>query len=474
MIPRLIGKLRDEFQTFRHEIRPMVGLAVPIALANLGWMTMGIVDTMMVGRVSAAAIGAVSLGGVIFATVGIFGGGMMLGLDTLVPQAFGAGDVKDCHHSLLSSLWFSLPLSAALMGVLWLADSLLGSLGINVAVLRETIPFLRVLAWGTLPLTLYFALRGYLQGMNLVKPITFALVSANVVNTLGDWTLVYGHLGFPPMGAKGSAWSTVVSRTYLAAALAGFTVYHDRRERTGLFSASFMPDLARIRRIVVLGLPAATQIVVEIGVFATATALIAKLDPVSLAAHQIAMNTASLTFMVPLGVGAAAAVRVGQALGRKDPEGAGHSGWAAMVLGAAFMSSASLALLLAPRAIARIYTPDPAVITAGASLLVVAAAFQLFDGLQAVATGALRGAGDTRTPMICHAVMYWLIGLPLGWVLCFQEGWGAKGLWTGLCVALILIGSILLLVWRRRVRSFAGAVLLQTAAMERVEGEMTP
>ena len=473
MIARSIGKLRDEFQTFRHEIRPMVDLAVPIALANVGWMTMGIVDTMMVGRVSAAAIGAVSLGGVIFSTVGIFGAGLMLGLDSLVPQAFGAGNLKDCHHSLLSSLYFSLPFSAALMGVLWLADSLLGSLGINPAVLRETIPFLKVLTLGTFPLVVFFALRGYLQGMNLVRPVTLALVSANLVNVLGDWTLVYGHFGFPAMGATGSAWATVLSRTYLAVALLVVVLYHDHRAKTGLLKTPLLPDLVRIRRLIAMGLPAATQIVVEIGVFAFATALIARLDPVSLAAHQIAMNTASLTFMVPLGVGAAAAVRVGQALGRHDPVGARHAGWAAMVLGPAFMALASLVLLLAPREIARVYSPDPAVIRAGASLLMVVAVFQIFDGLQTVATGALRGAGDTRTAMICHAVFYWLMGLPLGYLLCFRQGWGAIGLWIGLCVALILIGVALLLAWRRRVASLTGAPLLQSAAMESVEGEIT-
>ncbi len=214
-----------------------------------------------------------------------------------------------------------------------------------------------------------------------------------------------------------------------------------------------MPDLGRIRRLLGLGLPAATQIMVEIAVFAVATALIARLDSISVAAHQIALQMVSLTYMVPLGVGSAAAVRVGQALGRRDPVAAGHSGWTAMVLGGGFMGASALTLLLAPRAIARVFTPDPAIIRAGASLLVVGAFFQLFDGIQVVSTGALRGAGDTRTPMLCHAAMYWLIGLPLGYFLCFREGWGAKGLWTGLCLALILIGSTLLWVWRKKVLS---------------------
>jgi len=435
----------------------MTRLAVPIVLGNLGWMTMGIVDTMMVGRVSAEAIGAVSLASILFITLGAFGGGVMLGLDTLVPQAFGAGDVKDCHHSLLSSLYLSLPLSALLMGFLWWSAPLLGRFRINPAVFRQTVPCLHVLTWCTPPLLAYFSFRSYLQGMDLARPVTFALLSANVLNAVGDYALVYGHWGAPALGAVGSAWSTTLSRLYMAAVLAAFILYHDHREKTELLKTALLPDLARLRRLLSLGLPAATQIMVEIAVFALATALIGRLDPVALAAHQIAMNTVSLTYMVPLGIASAAAVRVGQALGRRDPEAAGHSGWAAMLLGGGFMSAAALALLLAPGVIARLYTPNPAVIRAGASLLFVGAFFQLFDGLQTVATGALRGAGDTRSPLICHAVMYWLIGLPLGYFLGFREGWGVKGLWIGLSLSLILIGCALLWVWRRRVQSFRRA-----------------
>ena len=193
----------------------------------------------------------------------------------------------------------------------------------------------------------------------------------------------------------------------------------------------------------------------EVAVFAAATALVATLDPLSLAAHQIALNTASLTFMVPLGISSAAAVRVGHALGRQDVAGAARAGWTAMLLGVAFMSLAAIAMLTAPEYIARIYTTDRAIIRTTVALLAVAAAFQLFDGIQIVATGALRGAGDTRTPMVCHMVCYWFFGLPLGYALCFGLGWGAVGLWAGLCVALISIGCVLLVAWRRKVRTFA-------------------
>lgn len=431
----------------------MLRLAAPLVVAELGWMGMGIVDTMMVGRVSAEAIGAVSLGSVLFYVVAMFGSSLMLGLDTLVSKAFGARRLMDCHHSLISALYFSLPLAPLLMLLVWCWLPLLERFGINPSVLRQTVPYLMAIMWSTFPLLLYFTLRRYLQAINRVTPIMFALVTANLVNLAGNWILVYGHFGAPAMGAEGSGWATCISRIYMATVLVIYLLYDAARNHTGLFDAPLTLDFTRIRELIHLGLPAATQISLEIGVFAAATALIGTLDPLSLAAHQIAMNTASFTYMVPLGISSAAAVRVGQALGGGDVHGAGHAGWTAMGLGAAFMAAAGVVLITVPQYVARIFTTDRAVIRTAVSLLTVAAAFQLFDGLQTVATGALRGTGDTRTPMICHLLLYWLVGLPLGYVLCFVLRWGAVGLWVGLCVALILIGSVLLAVWTRKVHA---------------------
>ena len=194
---------------------------------------------------------------------------------------------------------------------------------------------------------------------------------------------------------------------------------------------------------------------VEIAVFAVVTVLIGRLNALSLAGNQIALTTVSATFMMPLGISSAAAVRVGSALGRRDPDGAVRAGWTGLVLGVAVMSVAAVTLLTAPRVIARLFTPEAAAIAAASTLLRIAAFFQLFDGLQVVATGALRGAGDTRTPMLCHFAGYWLIGLPLGAELCFGRGLGAAGLWMGLSAGLILIGSVLTVLWRRASRRFA-------------------
>jgi len=437
------------------EVRPMLALAAPIIVAEVGWMTMSIVDTMMVGRQSdsSVAIAAVSLGGILYNAVAIFSTGLMLGLDTVVSHSYGAGDLDDAHRSLVNGVYLSLGMMPVAMGVVWLFESLMRSIGTDPAVLAQAVPYLRAVNWSTLPLLLYFVFRRYLQGIDLAKPVMFSLISANLINLLGNWALIYGHLGFHAMGTVGSGWSTCVARTYMATFLMAYCLYYDLRYKMGLLNASRWPNFPRVWRLVTLGFPAATQLGLEVAVFAAITAMIARLGAVALASHQVALNTVSFTYMVPLGLGGAAAVRVGQAFGRRDPHAASRAGWTAMLLAAIFMTCMALVFWFCPSYIVRIYTPDPVVLRGATKLLFVAAFFQLFDGLQAVATGALRGAGDTRTPMITSSSVYWLMGVPLGAYLCFRRNWGAPGLWAGLSISLIVIGPVLLYAWHRKSHS---------------------
>jgi MATE family multidrug resistance protein len=440
--------------TLRSQLRPTIRLALPLVMAEIGWMSMSIVDTMMVGRLpdSATSMGAVSLGSNIFMVLALFGGGLLLGLDTLVSQAFGAGEREDCHRSLINGIYLSVVLTPLLAAPIWLLPRLLRNIGVDPGVMQLAVPYSKALAYGLFPLLLYFAVRRCLQAMNMVRPVAFALITANIVNAVGNWVLIYGKWGAPTMGAIGSGWSTDVARVYMATVLVGYLLWYDRRHRTELLKTPVDIDLTRIRQLIVLGFPAAMQITLESGVFALVTALIARLGAIPLASHQIALNTVAFTYMVPLGISSAAAVRVGQEIGRKNPMGVRDAGGTAIFLGAVFMVFASALLLIFPRWIARMYTPDESVIRSSITLLAAGAAFQLFDGIQTVATGALRGLGDTRTPMLCHFTAYWIIGLPLGSWLCFRLGWGAFGLWAGLSLALILIGVVLLFVWRAAVR----------------------
>src|SRR6202790_895984 len=390
----------------RKEFGPTLRLALPLIFAEIGWMSMGVVDTIMVGRLpnSAVAIGATGLGQSLYNSVAIFGGGLLLGMDTFVAQAHGRDDIRDARHRLVNGFVLALALTPILMLLVSFWPMLMRRFGVSSELIQPMHPFLQALNFGTLPLLCYFALRRYLQAVHVVNPIMFALVSANVVNLVGDWALIYGHLGFPAMGITGSGWSTCVARIYMALVLLITLAYIESKRSLpdGMLAVGI--DLQRVWALLTLGAPAATQILLEIGAFSAATALSAKLGPVPLSGHEIALNCAALSFMVPLGISSAAAVRVGQQLGRKDPEGARRAGWSAIILGAGFMTCSGLVFVSIPMWISRLFTPNPAVIQVGAQLLLVAAAFQLFDGLQTVATGALRGAADTRTHMVANFV----------------------------------------------------------------------
>jgi MATE family, multidrug efflux pump len=448
------------------EFRPMLRLATPLVLTELGWLAMSFVDTVMVGRLpdSATAIGAVSLGGTLFAAIALVGSGTVLAMDTLVSQAYGASRLEECHRTMWNALYLVCCLTPLLMGSVLALIPLFPRFGLAPGLVAQTGPFLKALVWSTLPLALYFALRRYLQAMHIVKPVAFTLISANLVNLAGNWVFVYGHLGFRARGVPGSGWSTCVSRIYMVLALALAAVYYDRKRRSGLWSASRRLEFWRIKILLRLGLPAALQLLLEIGAFAMATFLIGRLGAVPLAGHQIALNVASFTYMVPLGIGSAAAIRVGHAVGTRDIHGAARAGWMALLFAASFMSCSGITLLLFSRPIARIYSPERDVVLAGATLLIIAAVFQLFDGLQVVATGALRGAGNTRIAMLVNLAGYWAIGLPLGTWLCFKMKMGAAGMWVGLCLSLIVIGSILVAVWSVSLkRMFAATQIAESA-----------
>lgn len=429
----------------------MFRLAVPVVLAELGWMTMGMVDTLMVGRISPEAIGAVGLGSAIAMAMFIFAMGLLLGLDTLVSQAFGAGDLDQCHRWLVHGVVLAVVLSVPAMAVLFWTSHELGAWGIDPRVLVLTESYVRIVTLSVLPLLLYAAFRRYLQGIGIVRPVTFALVAANIVNVAANWILIYGNLGAPALGVDGAAWATVASRAAMAAFLLGAILYRERETGSGVFS-SLRLELAWFRRLIALGTPAATQLTLEVGAFAAATALAGRLAPASLAAHQVAINYAALAFMVPLGISSAGAVRVGHAVGRHDADGADRAGWTALLFAVLFMSAAATIFLTLPRPLLRAFTSDPGVLDVGVTLLFVAAVFQLFDGVQVTATGVLRGIGDTRTPMLWNLAGHWFIGLPVGYTLCFVAGFGVIGLWWGLSSGLIICGVALLAVWTVRMR----------------------
>ena len=455
----------------RTEFVPMLKIAVPVVMAELGWMTMGVVDTVMVGPLGPQAISAAGVGNSMHIAFAIFGMAIMLGLDTLVSQAYGARDIRDCHRWFFDGLTLAGLLAVPIMTLLVLVWFAIPSLGFHDAVRPLLETYFGILLLSTPFLLAYAVCRRYLQAMHAVTPVMFALVTANVINATGNWVLIHGHFGFPALGVAGSAWATVISRAYMLGTLL-FAVWWIDRKRTrellrdalpsealakeghGLWHVDRAFNAARLRRLLSLGLPAASQMGAEVGVFALATAMSGTLDPISSASHQIALNMAGVAFMIPLGLGSAGAVRVGHAVGARDRYRAQAAGWTAILLTTAFMIFAALVFILVPRQLIGLFSKDADVLSVGTSLLFLAAIFQLFDGIQGVITGTLRGLGDTRTPMIVNLVAHWLLGLPTSYVLCFVVGWGVYGLWIGLSLGLIVVGVVLLGVWIVRIRAF--------------------
>jgi MATE family multidrug resistance protein len=417
-------------------------------------------------------ISAAALGQVLYNTLAFGIGGVLLGLDTYISQAHGAGEWDDANKWLLSGVVLAALLSAALMGMVWVGPLAMERMPVGGGeagreVMRQALSFLAALNWGTLPLFLYMTFRRYLQAFNHVRPIAAAVVTANLVNAGLDWLLLFGHrfqLGawgglsveIPAYGVVGSAWSTAIARLYLAAFVGAAVWWVDRKHgyglRRGLDARWGVLDWSRLRRLVRLGAPVGAQIFVEISIFAAVTALIGTMGPVPLAGHEIALNCVAFTFMVPFAISAATTVRVGQAVGRGSAADARAAGWTAIGFGAGFMLAMSAVLVSVPGRIAGGFTRDPVVIAAAVPLLLVGAAFQFFDGVQVTATGALRGVGNTHAGLYVQVVGYWVVGLPLGLWLGFGRKMGAVGLWIGLCAGLMIVGVSLISVWGRAVR----------------------
>ena len=442
--------------SWRSELRPLGRLAWPVILAEIGWMAMGIVDTLMVGPLGPEAIGGVGLAGILFFALAACGMGILLGLDTVIAQAYGAGDHDACRRWLWQGLWLGLFAAVPLAGLLWLQRTYLDRFGVNPAIIAVVHGNLDVLWLTLVPLFVYAASRRYLQAIGLVRPVMFALVAANIVNAIGNWALIYGHLGLPALGTDGAAWATFVARIAMALVPLGAIVWHDLRHHAGtpVWRVRKRPVGRELAALLRLGVPAMLQMVFEVGGFAAASSMAASQHPPAIAAHQVSLELVGLAFMVPLGIASAAAVRVGHAVGRRDGPGAEHAGWAAILMGVTAMSTTAMAFVLLPRVLIGVFTPDPEVLRTGTWLLGMGAIFAVFDGVQVIATGALRGLGETRRPMIWNFVAYWGLGLPIGWTLAFVAGWGVLGIWIGLSTSLIIVGIALTRAWARAARDW--------------------
>jgi len=434
----------------RAELAVTTRLAMPIVLAQVGLMSMGVVDTVMVGRVSAAALAAVALGNLFFYTVSTAAAGTLLVLDPIVSQAAGARDAPRIALGVQRGLVLACLLTVPIAFLLWPVRGVLALFRQPPELIELATSYVLISIVGLLPFLAFVVLRQSLQALHRVRAVVAVVVVGNLLNAGLNWVLVFGHLGFEPMGVAGSAWATAASRWAMTALLfaLGWPVLKNalvpwRREAV---------EIASLVRMLRLGWTIGLQQVLEFGVFAAIGLMMGLLGTPEIAAHEIALNLASLTFMVPLGVGAAAAVRVGHAVGEGDREAARERARTALVCGVGFMVCAAATMLAVPRAIAAAYTNQPLVASIAASLIPIAGMFQLFDGIQAVSAGVLRGLGDTRAPFVINLAGFWLCGFPVSVALAFGTPLRAMGLWWGLAAGLAVVATLLLLRVRSRLR----------------------
>jgi MATE family multidrug resistance protein len=433
---------------WRRELGTMLRLALPVIGVQVGLMLMGVVDVVMVGRVSATALAAVALGNIVFFGVAQFGLGTLMAIDPLVSQAVGAGDRGAVASAVQRGVALALLAAPPLALVMWPAEWVFARTGQPAGVVPVAGAFVRASVAGLPPYLLFGVVRQALQAMHRTRAIVAAIVAGNLANLALNLAFVRGRWGAPALGAVGSAWSSTGSRWLMAVVLvaAAWPALRPalRPWRPGAFGARALLPLAR------LGAPIGVQQCLEFFAFGLTGLLMGRLGTVPMAGHETALNLAALVFMVPLGVGAAAAVRVGHAVGRGDAPGARRAAGLATLVGVGFMAATAALMLSAPRLLAGLYTTDAAVLAAAAALIPLAGVFQVFDGLQVVSLGVLRGVGDTRAPVAINLVGFWLVGLPLGCWLCFGRGMGARGLWWGLVAGLATVAVVLALRVRRQ------------------------
>ena len=442
--------------------RALLRLAVPIVTVQVGMMLMGAVDTLMVGHVSTRDLAAVALGNLYFFNVSIFGVGVLMVIDPVVAQGIGAGDHVAVTRGVQRGLILAGALTVFSSVLLIPGDLVFHFFRQPDDVVPVAADYARALIPGMLAFFAGVVLRQSLQAVGQMAPIVITMIAANIGNVFFNWVLVFGKLGFPAMGAVGSGWATSLSRWLLIVSLLALSW---RRLRSLILpfhrDAFLLPALVKMLR---LGIPIGVQHELEFGAFGATALLMGLLGTVEMAAHQVAITLASLTFMVPLGIGAATAVLVGQAVGRGDTGDARRAARVALVLGATVMSGSAIVMLVAPGPLAGLFTEETEVIRLAAMLIPIAGLFQVFDGTQVVAAGALRGIGDTRAPMLVSLVGFWLIGLPVSVYLGFGTRAGPVGLWWGFVAGLAAVAAFLLLRVHSQFRRELRRVMIDEAA----------
>jgi MATE family multidrug resistance protein len=440
-----------------HELRAVVALSWPLALANLAQIAMGTTDVMMMGSLGPATLAAGALGTNLYFGVLIFGIGLLNATTPMLAREFGRDPdaTREVSRILQQGFWSAACLAVPSWMMLWWSENLLVAMGQDAALSATAGTYVHALMWALLPSWCFLVLRAFVSALE--RPAwALAIVSAAVaINALANWCLMLGHCGCTSLGIAGSGLATLLSSTLMFAALGGVVCWVQPFRRFRPLAEFWRPDWRRLRALWRLGLPMAATLSFEVTLFNAAVFLMGLIGAASLAAHSIAIQLSGLSFMVPLGIGQAVTVRVGRAYGAQDHEAVRRAGWTGFWLGVGFMGVMSAVMVLAPRLLISAFLDiaDPRngeVVDLATTFLLFAALYQIADGAQAVGSGMLRGLHDARVPMIYALVGYWGIGFPLGVLLAFPLGFKGAGIWSGLATALAIVACLMIRRWWRR------------------------
>lgn len=438
-------------KNIKEEISKTIQLAYPVIIGQLGIIMMGVVDSIMVGRLGSVPLAAASLGNSLIFIILIVGIGCSIVISPLVAILVGGKRYTECGVYFRQSLLVNVLLSFAMIAVIFIGVNFIYKLNQPPEVIELTVVYMSIVGLSALPLMIYQTYKQFIEGLSIMKPAMVIAILANIINAFANWVLIFGELGFPKLGLAGAAWATFSSRVFMAVAI---MIYVMKNEKFKQFDVTFHfrgINFPIIKKILRLGLPSGFQYFFEVGAFSFAVIMIGWIGANELAAHQIAINLASISFMAVLGISQAASIRVGNAMGEQNVAKIRKAGFTGIALGASIMSLAGISFILLNNFLPTLYIDDEAVISIASRLIIIAALFQLSDGTQAVGIGVLRGLTDVKGPTIITFVAYWIISLPIAYILAFKFNLGVDGVWIGLLIG--LTASALMLTFRFNYKS---------------------
>ena len=441
----LLHRQRTYRQHYRQHFRETLYLSLPVIIGQLGHVLMGFIDNLMIGDVGPVHLSAASLANGIFFILTVIGIGITFAITPLIAEADSAQQPEKVGQYLRQGVWVGLGISITIALGVYLSADLLKHLDQPEDDVRLAQSYLRILSVSVIPMIFFLVYKQFTDGLSLTRPAMFITLLGLGMNTLANWLLICGNWGFPGLELDGAGYGTLTSRVFMMLLMIGYVLRAKRfqKYKVQMNWREFQPKV--VRKILDIGLPSGMQYFFEVGAFVGAAILIGWMENGSAnrAAHQIAINFASITYMIVTGISAGATIRVGNALGRKDLTGVRRSGMAGIYLGGAFMLASAGVFVVGKDFLPALFVRDPYVLALAAKLMVIGAFFQLFDGIQAVGVGILRGIQDVRIPTLITFVAYWGIALPLGYLFGFPLGLGVEGVWYSF-VASLIFASVML------------------------------